>query len=528
MVNGTLEIEGAISANGIAGTNRPSGVNNLGSGGGSGGSLWLSAAALTGTGKITADGGNGYTNSGGGAGGRIAVYFNSNAFTGTFSAHGGPGVGLAGGAGTIYLQTNSAPVGTLIVDNGGFVGTNTPLGTVTQAVALSLRGNALADSAKPLTLQSLAIDSGALFRATLVTSLNLTVLGDTLVDTNGAIVADAMGFNPPSGSGSGNVDSSGNGSGGGYGGAGGASLAGAAGGVTYGSSNQPIDFGSAGGMTNAKAGFSQGGGAIRMVVDGNLTVNGNISANGNDATTNNAGGGSGGSIWITAQNLGGYGSFTANGGLGFPSTGGSGGGGRIAIFASDTNLFSGNATALGGAGWSPGQNGTVVVATNLTVSGNVTDTNGVGVAGIDVQGSGGASATTDGGGLYSLGVPLFWAGSVNPVGDDFFLPNLRNYSVLSSNVSNQNFLVALPSDFNFSGSQFDGVHERESFSLVWNQWCLVSAALFQQSLQLGAVWAAYYRQQRAWDVCFPDHQCAARILPFGRELLSAVSPHLAF
>ena len=174
-------------------------------------SLWINAGTIEGAGKIAADGGGGYTNSGGGGGGRIAVYFNSNAFTGTFSAHGGSGVGLAGGAGTIYLQSNSAPVGTLIVDNGGFVGTNTPLGTVTQAVALSLRGNAFANSTNALTLQSLDIDSGALFRANSLASLTLTVLGDALVDTNGAIVADAMGFNPPSGPGSGLVDSSGDG-----------------------------------------------------------------------------------------------------------------------------------------------------------------------------------------------------------------------------------------------------------------------------------------------------------------------------
>ncbi len=241
------------------------------------------------------------------------------------------------------------------------------------------------------------------------------------------------------------------------------SLNGAMGGAVYGSSNQPMDFGSIGGVSNSPPRDSQGGGVIRMIVDGNLTLNGTVSANGSNAVIAGSGGGAGGSIWITAESLSGYGLFAAKGGAGDLAAGGGGGGGRIAIYASETNLFTGSTATLGGAGWSPGQNGTVVFATNLTVSGNVTDTNGVGVAGIGIQGSGGASATTDGSGLYSLGVPLFWAGSVSPVGGEFFLPNLRNYSVLSSNVSNQNFLVALPSDFNFSGSQFDGTNANFSW-----------------------------------------------------------------
>ena len=44
-------------------------------GGGSGGSIWLTAGALAGTGAIAADGGAGELyDGGGGGGGRIAIY----------------------------------------------------------------------------------------------------------------------------------------------------------------------------------------------------------------------------------------------------------------------------------------------------------------------------------------------------------------------------------------------------------------------------------------------------------------------
>src|SRR5690606_26740710 len=69
---GELQLDGHILANG-------SSVSSNG-GAGSGGSVWLRVNTLSGTGAISADGGNGrsgYYGSGGG-GGRIAVYYTQN------------------------------------------------------------------------------------------------------------------------------------------------------------------------------------------------------------------------------------------------------------------------------------------------------------------------------------------------------------------------------------------------------------------------------------------------------------------
>ena len=477
-VGGTLNVDGTITANGMA-------ANSDGAGGGSGGSLSLNVGTLSGSGKISADGGNGdLLTSGGGGGGCIALYFNTNDFAGPISARGGAGVGLSGGAGTIYLETHSTNVGQVIVDNAGLAGVKTPLDSLNSAVALVLRNSAQADSANPLTLQSLSISSAAAFNADDLAALNLTILGDALVDTNGAIIADAAGYNPAAGPGSGSVDGFGNGGGGGYGGTGGSSLYGAPGGDTYGSINQPVDFGSAGGTSPTVTNFSQGGGAIRLVVNGKLSLYGTISANGNDGTIAGAGGGSGGSIWITTSTLSGKGVITANGGAGESSDGGGGGGGRIAINPA-TNYFKGYVVAYGGDGAVPGEDGSILVASSFVISGSVLDTNGAPVAGVTLQPSGLSSVTSGANGFYSVTVPPIWSGSVTPTGNAFFLPGSLTYSAVSADATNQNFLVALPSSFNFTGSQFDGTNA----GFTWNG---INGVTYQAQWSSNMVdWAPY-------------------------------------
>ncbi len=103
-----------------------------------------------------------------------------------------------------------------------------------------------------------------------------------------------------------------------------------------------------------------GGGAIRLTVAGTLLVNGRVTANGRDG----AGGGSGGSVFLTVGRLAGNGAITANGGATGDTYAGGGGGGRIAIY-SDTNVFIGTMTASGGAGCSLVGSGTIYLATNV-------------------------------------------------------------------------------------------------------------------------------------------------------------------
>jgi len=452
-VNGVLTVNGSIVANGGNGISK-------GAGGGAGGSIWLTTGTFSGTGGISANGGDGdfFGGGGGGGGGRIAVYFNTNRFSGTYSATGGAGPMLAGGAGTIYLKTNFSNAAQLILDNGGQPGADTPLIQTQPLVNLFITNGAVADAATSLSVQNLFIGQGGVFSADNSTLLNLTVNANAVIGQGGAIDGDLHLAAGP-GLGAGSVDLYGDGSGGGYGGAGGASMFGAPGGTAYGSSDAPTNLGSAGGSLPTLAGYSQGGGAVRLNVNGRLTVDGSITANGNDGIIDGSGGGSGGSIWITAQSIFGSGSLTANGGMGESMEGGGGGGGRIAVLIL-TNLFAGNLVAAGGEGAFPGQDGTALIVTNLIISGIVTDTNGTPVVGMVVQPNLMPSAVTDFNGFYFVTVPPFWSGTLGPGANSLSIPAIRTYSNLITDAPNQDFTVVptTTTAFNLMGGQFDGTN----------------------------------------------------------------------
>jgi hypothetical protein len=115
-VGGVLTVDGQLSANGDWGLQDNSG-------GGSGGSIWVTTGTLAGNGQIIADGGAGELyGGGGGGGGRIAVYSQANVFAGLTSVFGGEG-DFQGADGSIFYSTNlplqvlsHTPVG--IVNNG--------------------------------------------------------------------------------------------------------------------------------------------------------------------------------------------------------------------------------------------------------------------------------------------------------------------------------------------------------------------------------------------------------------------------
>jgi hypothetical protein len=350
-VTGALLINGRISANGGAGIGQ-------GTGGGSGGSVWLTAGTLAGAGTISANGGAGNELGGGGGGGCISVQYGVSAFEGIMSAYGGGGYAW-GGAGTIYTMANSQNMGLLVVDNGGQLGTNTPIAYLSP-FDLIIKGGAVAYPSSPfLMVSNLFITTGGTLTClSTQTNLDVAVVRNATIDATGLMAVDGKGFGVGTGPGAGLTSTSGIGSGAGYGGSGGASSL-LPGGGTYGSAQQPVDRGSGGGRGSGEyTGGSEGGGAIRLTVGGALILNGQLSSGGDAALQDRGGGGSGGSIWVTAGALSGMGIIAADGGAGELYDGGGGGGGRIAIYT-PLNAFSGLVSAAGGIGASPGQSGSI-------------------------------------------------------------------------------------------------------------------------------------------------------------------------
>lgn len=108
VVTGLATIDGPIRANGSPGLY---GGSYSGGGGGSGGSIYLDAGSLAGSGSLSATGGNGATGGGGGGGGRIAVVYgpDSSSIIASMSVAGGAAGSGAGTVGTTYALAFSAP-----------------------------------------------------------------------------------------------------------------------------------------------------------------------------------------------------------------------------------------------------------------------------------------------------------------------------------------------------------------------------------------------------------------------------------
>ncbi|MBI2441109.1 MAG: hypothetical protein HYV35_07040 [Lentisphaerae bacterium] len=156
-------------------------------------------------------------------------------------------------------------------------------------------------------------------------------MSNLVIASNAAIDANSLGYAPGSQSGSNPGFGPGKGAaraGAGYGGFGG--NFGNGGGLTYGSTNTPLDPGSGGGTFPGQPGGG-GGGLVRVQASQTITINGAISANGYSSGANNSGSGSGGGINLICDLLSGSnGTVSVDGGT---TTGGAGngGGGRIAI-----------------------------------------------------------------------------------------------------------------------------------------------------------------------------------------------------
>jgi hypothetical protein len=392
VVQGELALDGRISANGGEGSGTY--------GGGSGGSVWIESGTLSGGGRVEALGGSGGPDGGGGgAGGRVAVWYRTNRFgnasgcsvKGGLRAEDGtlvfvdrsvPGLGLGihqrfalgEGEGGVWGKIRVHAGGRFLVGPDGRVGVSEDLeiegdGTVTLGgggwigVTNALR---LTGSNAVVRVQSKNADAqvdgawrgagGTIWAGSVWVAPGARLTAD-LAGYPGATWRSQRGIGPGGGQGGGDF---GSGGGGGHGAAGGSPLPRpeVAGGAAYGSPFEPEALGSGGGGGQPDRGRGgEGGGALHLVVQGELALEGRISANGGEGI-GTYGGGSGGSVWVESGTLSGQGMVEALGGSGGPDGGGGGAGGRVAVWYR-TNRF-GNASGCSVKGGLRAEDGTLV------------------------------------------------------------------------------------------------------------------------------------------------------------------------
>ena len=221
-----------------------------------------------------------------------------------------------------------------------------------------------------MSVASVVVESGVILThpAENTTGINITTSGDFTLNATAYLnaskkgcrggTANGNGFGPASDTGICAIDTTGYGTGN-TNGAGGAGHAGAGGrgfvagtGAVYDTQAPPTLLGSGGGA-GAGGDGGNGGGLIVLNVTGTLTVSGNISTDGQSPSVIRTGGGSGGSINITAGAITGAGNITANGGNNGGTYGGGGGGGRVYISSDDlsgltiTNITANYGTGVG-------------------------------------------------------------------------------------------------------------------------------------------------------------------------------------
>ncbi|HXG37191.1 MAG TPA: T9SS type A sorting domain-containing protein [Bacteroidota bacterium] len=409
LCGGTVRVNGAIRADGASGSGDISGLDE-GTGGGAGGSIWLSASSLAGSGIISASGGDGRYDAfyrgygGGGGGGRIRIDYGDKAlWTGKVMAVGGRGGREAiswsdlrnnGGPGTVYWNQSGGEQRIEISDEGGHRGLGY-LSGILSGFDVDIRSAVVATeglAVRNLSVRDSAILAGNDYRTALKLfpadafptlrfplwedrgdrRVQIRASGNVTVDNTGAIDFSGLGFygrqsNYMPG-----------GSHGGRGGTGAYQTTLGRPTPTYGDSVLPVTSGLGGyGVNSAMDTYSpwnirltgagaSGGGALSLVVRGILRVDGKILADGFSAIPQErggdygAGGGAGGSVLVRAASVTGSGIISASGGSGvfIPSSswriwGGGGGGGRLAVYG-DLSSFTGTLRAAGGDGGSGG------------------------------------------------------------------------------------------------------------------------------------------------------------------------------
>ena len=241
---------------------------------------------------------------------------------------------------------------TTLMENKRFVFQSDP-GTQ-QFASVTLKSGS--DFGAPLNLKlsvgKLDMKSGVTLRGKFVDIKSKTLLigrGATLT-TNNSI--ETQGSDGGSGRASGN-----GGSGGGHASAGGVGYNGIVGGNPYGTIYKPDQPGRPGGDGSVADTAGKGGGVIRIDTD-TLENDGFITANGGHASQGSkAGGGSGGSVFISIEStFSGTGTVSVNGGKG-DGDGGCGAGGRISVHLNSQYAYRGTLQGFGGLSSSGGASG---------------------------------------------------------------------------------------------------------------------------------------------------------------------------
>ncbi len=308
--------------------------------------LWISGSTLSFTGEITS-----------------ATFFGSTGINSTSSNLSFPdtqnmlvlthlylqssGTNLSVTRSTAYTQISQGP-SDLTFNNFTFTGATDP-GSAFNAGRLSFAGT-----------PNLTLTNSHIYSSVSSTFYSLSIDGTSSIDASGrgcsGGTGNSNGHGPDPLSGQCNFMQAGSG----YGSTlyGGASHAGTGGrgsavdntqSTIYGSSTKPLLVGSGGGggdMAHKLGG--NGGGLLRLQVLDKLTLDGDLKADGGNGIS--AGGGSGGSIYITAIRVDGSGSMSANGGSVTGADGGGGGGGRVMIEYTNLGSFDdAHVSVLGGA-----------------------------------------------------------------------------------------------------------------------------------------------------------------------------------
>lgn len=253
----------------------------------------------------------------------------------------------------------SLSCGNLIVTNGGDLAIHagsTNASTPAYGAIVTVTGDILIRTNSNIYPWSHETNGGSVFFQ----------INNMTIDVGGAFSADNKGFKGGNisdgyGPGRGKYVGLNNNGAGGYGGRGGRYSAPY--GLTYGSSNAPVDAGSGGAGPSSSYPGGAGGGAAWISASGTITLNGTIGANGQPTQGAYGSSGSGGGIYIMTRVITGTnGTISATGG----NTGGSngrsgGGGGRIAIWSS-YDQYQGACTleAQGGTGVYTGEVGTII------------------------------------------------------------------------------------------------------------------------------------------------------------------------